>query len=103
MPDELERARLRRVPPQVSDEAAIRRHLLTAFNLEIGGGLGELKGKIWRIGLMGETSRMSHVVMLLTALGQVLGVAPDRIGAAIGAAGSHVEGASMEGAARTGA
>jgi alanine-glyoxylate transaminase/serine-glyoxylate transaminase/serine-pyruvate transaminase len=80
-----------RVPPQVSDEAAIRRHLLTAFNLEIGGGLGELKGKVWRIGLMGETSRMSHVVMLLTALGQVLGVAADGIGAAIGAAGSRVE------------
>jgi alanine-glyoxylate transaminase/serine-glyoxylate transaminase/serine-pyruvate transaminase len=92
-----------RVPPHVSDEAAIRRHLLTAFNLEIGGGLGELKGKIWRIGLMGETSRMSHVVMLLTALGQVLGVAPDGIGAAIGAAGSRVEGPSMEGAARRGA
>jgi alanine-glyoxylate transaminase/serine-glyoxylate transaminase/serine-pyruvate transaminase len=92
-----------RVPPQVADEAAVRRHLLTAFNLEIGGGLGELKGKIWRVGLMGETSRMSHVVMLLTALGQVLGVAPEGIGAAIGAAGSHVEAAAPSGeGARTG-
>jgi len=80
-----------RVPSQVSDEAAIRRHLLTAFNLEIGGGLGELKGKIWRIGLMGETSRMNHVVMLLTALGQVLGVTSSAIGWAIEAAGSQVE------------
>ena len=83
-----------RVPAQVSDEAAIRRHLLTAFNLEIGGGLGELKGKIWRIGLMGETSRVNHVVMLLTALGQVLGVSSSAIGWAIEAAGSQVEGAA---------
>ena len=91
-----------RVPAQVSDEAAIRRHLLTAFNLEIGGGLGELKGKIWRIGLMGETSRMNHVVMLLTALGQVLGVAPSAIGWAIEAAGSQVEGAAAVQPAKSG-
>jgi alanine-glyoxylate transaminase/serine-glyoxylate transaminase/serine-pyruvate transaminase len=91
-----------RVPAQVSDEAAIRRHLLTAFNLEIGGGLGELKGKIWRIGLMGETSRMNHVVMLLTALGQVLGVAPSAIGWAIGAAGSQVEGTAAVQPAKSG-
>jgi alanine-glyoxylate transaminase / serine-glyoxylate transaminase / serine-pyruvate transaminase len=81
-----------RVPAHVSDEAAVRRHLLTAFNLEIGGGLGELRGKVWRIGLMGETSRMNHVVMLLTALGQVLGVSAPAIGLAIEAAGSRVEG-----------
>ena len=41
-------------------------------NIEIGGGLGPLKGKIWRIGLMGETSSMANVTAFLTALGQIL-------------------------------
>ena len=51
---------------------------------------------------MGETSRMNHVVMLLTALGQVLGVAPSAIGWAIGAAGSQVEAAAAVQPAKSG-
>ncbi|HBE50469.1 MAG TPA: alanine--glyoxylate aminotransferase, partial [Cyanobacteria bacterium UBA11369] len=41
-------------------------------NIEIGGGLGELAGKVWRVGLMGYNSRPESVDRLLEALGQVL-------------------------------
>ena len=44
-----------RVPDGI-DEAAVRRHLLDKFNIEIGAGLGPLAGKIWRVGLMGASS-----------------------------------------------
>jgi alanine-glyoxylate transaminase/serine-glyoxylate transaminase/serine-pyruvate transaminase len=50
------------------DEAAVRKALLLEFNIEIGGGLGPLAGKVWRVGLMGESSRQDHVVALLAAL-----------------------------------
>jgi alanine-glyoxylate transaminase/serine-glyoxylate transaminase/serine-pyruvate transaminase len=59
------------VPPGV-DEAAVRRRLLTEFNIEIGAGLGPLKGKIWRVGLMGETSRLENVHTFLRAFGKIL-------------------------------
>src|SRR5262245_33647644 len=55
------------VPPG-TDEAAVRKRLLTDHNIEIGAGLGPLKGKIWRIGLMGETSRKEAVTRVLDAL-----------------------------------
>jgi alanine-glyoxylate transaminase/serine-glyoxylate transaminase/serine-pyruvate transaminase len=42
--------------------------LLTQYGIEIGGGLGPLRGKVWRIGLMGESSTESHVLRLLNAL-----------------------------------
>ena len=60
-----------RVPAGV-DEAAVRRRLLNDFNIEVGAGLGPLKGKIWRIGLMGETSNPTNVCACLSALGQIL-------------------------------
>jgi alanine-glyoxylate transaminase/serine-glyoxylate transaminase/serine-pyruvate transaminase len=50
------------------DEAAVRKRLLNEFNIEIGAGLGPLKGKVWRIGLMGETSSPANVKAVLTAL-----------------------------------
>ncbi len=59
-----------RVPAGV-DEAAVRKTLLAEFGIEIGGGLGPLAGKVWRIGLMGESSRHAHVVTLLSALEQI--------------------------------
>jgi alanine-glyoxylate transaminase/serine-glyoxylate transaminase/serine-pyruvate transaminase len=59
------------VPPGV-DEAVVRKGLLTDHNIEIGAGLGPLKGKIWRIGLMGETSRKEAVTRVLNALQQCL-------------------------------
>lgn len=58
--------------PEGVDEAAVRRRLLTEFQIEIGGGLGALAGKIWRIGLMGHTARPQHVNRFLGALNQVL-------------------------------
>jgi len=60
-----------RVPEGV-DEAAVRKHLLTDYNIEVGAGLGPLKGKIWRIGLMGETSSKANVTAFRSALGQIL-------------------------------
>ena len=59
------------VPDDV-DEAKVRNQLLHTYNIEIGAGLGTLKGKAWRIGLMGETCRRENVIGLLTALGEIL-------------------------------
>ena len=58
--------------PAGIDEAAIRRELLNRFGIEIGAGLGALKGKVWRIGLMGYASRASNVLLFLAALEQLL-------------------------------
>jgi alanine-glyoxylate transaminase/serine-glyoxylate transaminase/serine-pyruvate transaminase len=60
-----------RVPPNV-DDAAVRRGLLERFGIEIGAGLGEFKGKVWRIGLMGHGSRARNVLLFLSALEQLL-------------------------------
>ena len=60
-----------RVPERVKD-LEVRRPLLDEFNVEIGGGLGPLQGKIWRIGLMGHGSSPKNVFSLLTALEQIL-------------------------------
>jgi alanine-glyoxylate transaminase / serine-glyoxylate transaminase / serine-pyruvate transaminase len=54
--------------PTGVEEAVIRKSLLAEFGIEIGGGLGPLAGKVWRIGLMGESSRQEHVMALLSAL-----------------------------------
>jgi alanine-glyoxylate transaminase/serine-glyoxylate transaminase/serine-pyruvate transaminase len=61
-----------RIPDGV-DGKAIARQLLNEYNIEIGGGLGELAGKVWRVGLMGFNSRPESVDQLLSALRQVLG------------------------------
>ncbi|MGS2720158.1 pyridoxal-phosphate-dependent aminotransferase family protein [Paraglaciecola aestuariivivens] len=58
--------------PDGVDDAAIRGRLLNEFNLEIGAGLGELAGKVWRIGLMGCASSVQNVDYCLDALGKVL-------------------------------
>jgi len=60
-----------RVPDGV-DELSVRRRLRNEFKIEIGSGLGPLAGKIWRVGLMGHTSRKENVVRLLMALQEVL-------------------------------
>jgi alanine-glyoxylate transaminase/serine-glyoxylate transaminase/serine-pyruvate transaminase len=54
------------------DGKAVARRLLTEYNLEIGVGLGELAGQVWRIGLMGYNSRRENVLLLLETLAQVL-------------------------------
>jgi len=60
-----------RVPEGV-DEALIRRRLLEEYHIEISGGLGELKGKVFRVGVMGYSSRKENVVLLLSALKELL-------------------------------
>ncbi len=58
--------------PEGIDEASIRRRLLEDYGLELGGGLGALKGKAWRVGLMGQSSQKDHVILCLGALEQTL-------------------------------
>ena len=58
--------------PAGADAKAIARTLLLEHNIEIGGGLGELAGKVWRVGLMGYNSRTESVDRLVEALGKVL-------------------------------
>ena len=59
--------------PDGLDEASVRRRLLVDFGIEIGGGLGEFAGKVWRIGLMGHTARRRNVTLLLAALDELVG------------------------------
>jgi alanine-glyoxylate transaminase/serine-glyoxylate transaminase/serine-pyruvate transaminase len=58
--------------PDGVDEAAVRAHVLKAWDLEIGAGLGPLKGQVWRIGLMGASATPWHVRLCLTALCEAL-------------------------------
>ena len=58
--------------PDGVDEARVRGRLLREHGIEIGGGLGPMKGKVWRIGLMGESSRRAHVLTVLAALEDAL-------------------------------
>jgi alanine-glyoxylate transaminase/serine-glyoxylate transaminase/serine-pyruvate transaminase len=60
-----------RIPAGV-DDAAVRKDLLERFGIEIGAGLGAFKGKVWRIGLMGYSSRQTNVLIFLAALEQLL-------------------------------
>ena len=58
--------------PDGVDDAAVRSQLLSEFNIEIGGGLGDFKGKVWRIGLMGSSSTLSNIMLFLSALEKCL-------------------------------
>jgi alanine-glyoxylate transaminase/serine-glyoxylate transaminase/serine-pyruvate transaminase len=60
------------VLPNGVEDALIRKRLLDEYQIEIGGGLGQLKEKIWRIGLMGETCRMQNIACLIGALREIL-------------------------------
>ncbi|MCK9217004.1 MAG: alanine--glyoxylate aminotransferase family protein [Firmicutes bacterium] len=60
-----------RIPEGVKD-VPVREYLLDKYGIEIGGGLGDFKGKAWRVGLMGESSRRNNVILLLGALGDAL-------------------------------
>jgi len=59
--------------PEGVDELSVRKRLRSQYKIEIGGGLGPLAGKIWRIGLMGHTARKENVDRLITALQAELG------------------------------
>jgi alanine-glyoxylate transaminase/serine-glyoxylate transaminase/serine-pyruvate transaminase len=58
--------------PARLDDGKVRRQLLDEFNIEIAGGFGPLKGKLWRIGLMGYSSQRNNVLLFLAALEKVL-------------------------------
>ena len=73
-----------KIPAGIED-LAVRKRLLSEFGIEIGGGLGDFKGKAWRIGLMGHTSRAENVLLFLAALEQCLGKSA-KAGAGVAAA-----------------
>ncbi|UCE48184.1 MAG: alanine--glyoxylate aminotransferase family protein, partial [Phycisphaerales bacterium] len=58
--------------PDGVDDVTVRKQLLREFNIEIGGGLGDFKGKAWRIGLMGSACTLSNVMLVLSALEKCL-------------------------------
>jgi alanine-glyoxylate transaminase/serine-glyoxylate transaminase/serine-pyruvate transaminase len=58
--------------PEGVEEGKVRARLLEERGIEVGGGLGEFKGKAWRIGLMGESATQRHVEGLLSGLGAIL-------------------------------
>jgi aspartate aminotransferase-like enzyme len=60
-----------RIPDGVND-ATVRKALLNDFAIEIGGGLGQFAGKVWRVGLMGHSCRRKNVFLFLSALEAVL-------------------------------
>jgi len=58
--------------PEGTDELKVRKTLLQEFSLEIGGGLGDLAGKVWRVGIMGHSCRQKNVFLFLGALESAL-------------------------------
>ena len=58
--------------PEGIEDLQVRRTLLREHGIEIGGGLGQFAGKMWRVGLMGESSRPGNVLVLLAALEEIL-------------------------------
>ena len=58
--------------PEGVDDGKVRNLLLREYNIEIGRGLGQFGGKVWRIGLMGESSKAEYVLALLSALESIL-------------------------------
>ncbi len=58
--------------PEGTDDLKVRKTLLNDFGMEIGGGLGDLAGKVWRVGLMGHASRRRNVFLFLSALETIL-------------------------------
>jgi alanine-glyoxylate transaminase/serine-glyoxylate transaminase/serine-pyruvate transaminase len=58
--------------PEGVDDVRVRSILLNEYNIEIGAGLGQFAGKVWRIGIMGESSTPNHVNTLLSALKEII-------------------------------
>lgn len=65
--------------PEGIDEAEVRKQLLHQYHIEIGGGLGDFRGKAWRVGLMGYASTQANVILFLTALGNILGTIGQKV------------------------
>src|SRR5262249_19475945 len=85
--DQLPQLNAARIPPG-ADDLITRKRLLAEFSIEIGGSLGDFKGKVWRVGLMGYSSQPNNVLLFLAALEQCLQSQGVRItpGAAVAAA-----------------
>ncbi len=83
--------------PEGVDDAEVRSILLNDYNLEIGAGLGNLAGKVWRIGLMGHASNPANIEYCLKSLDEVLSKmnAPIKSGVAVPAAKAVLEGAAQ--------
>jgi alanine-glyoxylate transaminase/serine-glyoxylate transaminase/serine-pyruvate transaminase len=82
--------------PSGIDDVKVRNQLLDEFNIEIAGGFGPVKGKIWRVGLMGHCSQKPFVLLFLSAMEKVLQDQGYRVPAGAGVAGaiqnySHAE------------
>ncbi len=77
--------------PAGVDDAAVRKQLLNQFGIEIGGGLGPLKGKTWRIGLMGEASSERNVLLFLAALERCLLDQNVKVGPGAGVAAANAK------------
>jgi alanine-glyoxylate transaminase/serine-glyoxylate transaminase/serine-pyruvate transaminase len=79
--------------PAGIDDAKARSYLLETYNLEIGGGLGALKGKVWRVGLMGYSSSAENILFFLSAVSQALALQGFKtdISAGLGAAASELK------------
>ncbi len=84
-----------RIPAGVDDVAG-RKQLLADFGIEIGGGLGDYKGKAWRIGLMGVNSRPACVMQVLAALEQCLSKQHHKVPPGAGVAAAVKAYTSME-------
>ena len=86
------------------DDVKFRNQLLDEFNIEIAGGIGPLKGKIWRLGLMGYCAQRANVLLLLAAMEQVLHSQGARVPAGAGVAAavrSYTEAETAVGAAKS--
>jgi alanine-glyoxylate transaminase/serine-glyoxylate transaminase/serine-pyruvate transaminase len=59
--------------PDDLNDAEGRASLLNDYGIEVGGGLGDVAGKIWRVSTMGDSARMWHVNTFLAAIGDILG------------------------------
>src|SRR6202795_469660 len=88
--------------PKGIDDLQVRTQLLDEFNIEIAGGLGPLKAKIWRIGLMGYCSQKAFVLLFLGAFEKVLLDQGYRVGSGAGV-GAAVQSYTNAGAALTAA
>ena len=78
--------------PAGVDEAAVRRTMLTTYNIEVGAGLGPLAGKIWRVGLMGASSTPQTLLQFLAACEGALATHGHRVpeGAGVAAASASL-------------
>ena len=75
--------------PEGVDDARVRGRLLNEHGIEIGGGLGPLRGRVWRVGLMGHGARPENVLLLLSAFERVLGTEGHRSESGAGVAAAQ--------------